>query len=71
MVAMIEMPVPIQKIKLPKAVNDRLQLLLDRQDRGEKLTAEEKREASGLVELAEMLSLIRLRSEKANRTHAA
>ena len=64
---LIEMPVPARRIKLPKGVNDRLQKLLDRQDRGEKMTAEEKREADGLVELAEMLSLMRLRSERVAR----
>ncbi|NOT49259.1 MAG: hypothetical protein HOP17_16130 [Acidobacteria bacterium] len=63
----IEMPGPARRIRLPKGVNDRLQRLLDRQDRGEKLTAAEKREADGLVELAELLSLMRLRSEKAAR----
>ena len=63
----IEMPISARQIKLPKGVDDRLQNLLDRQDRGEKLTAEEKREANGLVELAEMLSLMRLRSERVTR----
>lgn len=56
----IEMPVPVQSIKLPKGVDDRLQRLLDRQDRGEKLTAGERREAEGLIELAEFLTLLRL-----------
>jgi hypothetical protein len=60
---LIEMPVPARKIKLPKGVSDRLQKLLDQQDRGEKLTTAERREADGLVELAELLSLMRLRSE--------
>ncbi|MEO7673813.1 MAG: hypothetical protein ABIU09_07030 [Pyrinomonadaceae bacterium] len=55
---------PARKIKLPKGVSDRLQKLLDQQDRGERLTAAEKREAD---ELAEMLSLMRLRSERAAR----
>ncbi len=64
---LIEMPIPARKIKLPKGVNDRLQKLLDQQDRGEKLTAAEKREADGLVELAELLSLMRLRSERVAR----
>ena len=58
----VEMPISARQIKLPRGVNARLQKLLDRQDRGEKLTAEEKREADGLVELAEMLSLMRFRS---------
>jgi len=60
----IEMPVSSDKIRLPKAVDQRLQTLLDRQDRGEKLTARERKEAEGLVELAEMLSLMRIRTER-------
>ena len=63
----IEMPVSLRQIKLPKAVDNRLQNLLDRQDRGEKLTAAERKEAEGLVELVEMLSLLRIRSERAAR----
>lgn len=60
----IEMPVSSDKIRLPRAVDQRLQALLDRQDRGEKLTANERKEAEGLVELAEMLSLMRIRTER-------
>jgi len=64
----IEMPISAAQIKLPKGVNERLQTLLDRQDRGEKLTVKEKSEAEGLVELAEMLSLMRLRSTRVARS---
>jgi len=64
----IEVPISVQKIRLPKAVNDRLQNLLDRQDRGDKLSATERKEADGLVELAEMLSLMRMRSERVGRS---
>jgi hypothetical protein len=60
----IEMPLGADKFKLPKSVNNRLQTLLDRQDRGEKLTNAERKEAEGLVELAEMLSLLRLKAER-------
>ena len=60
----IEMPFSVEQFKLPKGVNKRLQDLLDRQDRGEKLTIAERKEAEGLVDLAEMLSLLRLRSER-------
>ena len=60
----IEMPVAVGQFKLPKAVNNRLQELLDRQDSGKKLTSAEKKESEGLVDLAEMLSLLRLRSER-------
>ena len=60
----IEMPIAVEKIQLPKAVDKRLQDLLDRQDGGEKLTAQERKEAEGLVELSEMLSLMRLRTKR-------
>ena len=57
----IEMPGDLAKFRLPKGVAKRLQDLLDKQDSGEKLTAAEGREAKGLVDLAEVLSLLRLR----------
>jgi hypothetical protein len=60
----VEMPFSVGQFKLPKGVDDRLQKLLDRQDKDEKLTSAEKKEAQGLVDLAEMLSLLRLRSER-------
>lgn len=63
----IEMPSSIRKFKLPKGVNNRLQDLLDRQDNGKKLTVAEKSEAEGLVDLAEMLSLLNLRSKRVRR----
>lgn len=37
-------PISARQIELPKGVNDRLQNLLDRQNRGKRLTVEEKRE---------------------------
>jgi hypothetical protein len=39
--------------------------LLDRQDRGESLTLDERQEAEGLVNRAELLSLLRMRAERA------
>lgn len=60
----IEMPMGLEQFKLPDGVNDRLQELLDRQDRGNALTDSERREAEGLVEMAEMLSLLRLRAQR-------
>jgi len=39
-------------------------LLLDKQDRGEALTDDESAEAEGLVELAELLTLLRLRASR-------
>jgi hypothetical protein len=60
----IEMPADLDKFSLPKGVNERLQDLLDRQDRGEQLTPAERTEAEGLVDLAELLSLLRLRTQR-------
>jgi hypothetical protein len=58
----IEVPFAPEQFKLPEGVNARLQELLDRQDLGEILSAGERKEAEGLVELAEILSLLRLRA---------
>jgi hypothetical protein len=60
----IEMPAGLDRFKLPSGVNERLQELLDRQDRGEALTATERSEAEGLVDLAELLSLLSLRAQR-------
>ncbi len=63
----LELPPDLEQFKLPAGVDERLQDLLDRQDRGETLTASERKEAEGLVDLAEMLSLLSLRAQKAER----
>jgi len=60
----IELPAELERFRLPKAVAARLQALLDRQDAGELLTAAEREEAQGLVDLAEFLTLLRLRAER-------
>ena len=60
----IEMPSDLDQFKLPPGVDERLQDLLDRQDRGEPLTPRERKEAEGLVDLAEVLSLLRLRAQR-------
>jgi hypothetical protein len=60
----LEVPTDLDKFQLPKGVNERLQELLDRQDRGEELTTAERTEAEGLVGLAELLSLLRLRTQR-------
>jgi hypothetical protein len=59
----LELPDDLSRLRLPEGVNDRLQALLDRQDRGTPLTPAERREAEGLVNLSELLSLLRLRAE--------
>ena len=60
----LEMPTDLEKFKLPQGVNERLHALLDRQDRGGGLTAAERTEAEGLVDLAELLALLRLRTQR-------
>lgn len=54
----------VARFELPSAVHQRLQELLDRQESGQELTVPERREAEGLVELAEFLSLLRLRAKR-------
>ncbi len=66
--ASFELPVPagLSGFKLPLGVQRRLRTLLEQQDAGTPLTAAERREAEGLVELAEFLSLLKLRAGRAS-----
>lgn len=50
----------LEQLRLPNGLQMRLHDLLDRQDRGDKLTADERLEAEGLVELSEFLSLLQI-----------
>ena len=61
----VEVSNDLARFALPHGVDRRLQYLLDKQDGGEALTDDERDEAEGLVELADMLSLLRLRAERA------
>jgi hypothetical protein len=60
----IDLPADLSRFRLPDAVAARLQSLLDRQDGGVPLTPTECDEAEGLVNLAEFLTLLRLRAER-------
>jgi hypothetical protein len=60
----VDLPTELNRFRLPKAVGARLQALLDRQDSGQPLTTDEHDEAEGLVNLAEFLTLLRLRAER-------
>jgi hypothetical protein len=60
----VELPADLDRFRLPEAVNARLQSLLDRQDAGQPLSADERAEAEGQVNLAELLTLLRLRTER-------
>ena len=66
----VSVPGELARFRLPRGVNARLQELLDKQDEGSRLTAAERKEAEGLVELAELLSLLRLRAERAGTTRS-
>ena len=60
----IEVPSQFSEFRLPEGLNTRLQDLLDRQDGGEILTPAERKEAEDLVDLADWLSLMRLRARR-------
>ena len=66
----LQMPDDLAGFRLPPGVNARLQELLDKQDRGERLTVAERSEAEGLVNLAEFLTILRMRSERKSRPKA-
>jgi hypothetical protein len=61
----LEIPEDLEQFRLPAGVQRRLQDLLDRQDQGTALSPAERQEAEGLVDLAELLSLLRLRGQRA------
>ena len=59
----IDPPADLARFRLPAAVAARLQSLLDRQDAGQPLSPDERAEAEGLADLADLLTLLRLRAE--------
>ena len=66
----LEAPGELAKFRLPKGVEHRLHDLLDKQDGGSALTVAERKEAEGLVSLAEMLSLLRAKSQRQQKRRA-
>ena len=62
----LELPKDWRRFHLPPALHERLQELLDRQDQDGKLSPRERREATALTELVDLLSLMRLRAELAS-----
>lgn len=66
----LELPKDWRKFRLPRALHDRLHELLDRQDRDGKLSRLERREATALAELVDMLSLMRLRAQLAAKNRS-
>lgn len=63
----VEIPLELTRFQLPRAVQARLQRLLDRQDEGYTLSQAERQEAEGLVELVDFLSLLQLRSTRVSQ----
>ncbi|HVV86218.1 MAG TPA: hypothetical protein VHE35_24350 [Kofleriaceae bacterium] len=61
----LDLPQDLPLLALPEGVDRRLHALLDKQDRGEALTPDERAEAEGLVTLCELLDLLRLRAQRA------
>ena len=61
----LDLPEDWRRFKLPPALNSRLQELLDRHDREGKLSRSERQEAKALAELVDMLSLMKLRAQRA------
>ncbi len=60
----LELPEDWEQLRLPSALDGRLQFLLDRQDREGSLSDAERREAEALTDLVDMLALLRLRAER-------
>jgi hypothetical protein len=60
----VDLPGDLARLRLPAAVAARLQALLDRQDAGTPLSSAEREEAQGLVDVAEFLTLLKLRKER-------
>ena len=61
----INLPDDLPEFHFPAALAARLQSLLDQQDAGQPITPAERAEAEGLVDMAELLTLLKLRSERA------
>ena len=60
----LDLPEPWRKFRLPPALQNRLQELLDRQDREGKLLPRERQEAEALVELVDILTIMKVRTQQ-------
>lgn len=60
----VDVPDSLGGLRLPFGVDQRLQALRDRQTKRGKLSHDEQLEAEGLADLAELLSVLRLRSQR-------
>jgi len=58
----LQLPKDWKEFRLPKALDERLQELLERQNREGKLAPRERQEAKALTELVDLLSLMKARA---------
>jgi hypothetical protein len=65
----VPMPADLAELRFPKALDQRLQFLLDEQNRKGKLTASEKREAEALTRVATTLSILKLGAQLKMHRH--
>jgi hypothetical protein len=63
----VELPEDWSHFGLPPALDARLSMLLDQQDRTGILEESQRREAEALCKLVDMLALLKLRTERALR----
>ena len=63
----VDLPEDWANFSLPPALDARLTALLDQQDRTGGLVDAEQREAEALCKLVDMLTLLKLRAERASR----
>ncbi len=63
----LELPRDWKRFRLAPALHQRLQELLDKQDRDGRLPLRERKEARALVELVDLLSLMKVRAQVAAR----
>jgi hypothetical protein len=61
----LNLPGDWRRFRMPSALERRLQSLLDKQDSEGKISVAEREEAEALVELSEMLSLLKIRARSA------
>jgi hypothetical protein len=66
----LDLPEDWEAFKLPPALHDRLQDLLDRQDEQGRLDDRDRREAEALTQLVDMLSIMKPRAEAAQKRSA-
>ena len=64
----LNLPGDLGRLRMPTALHARLQELLDRQDQNGKISVRERREALALTQLADLLTLMKLRARRANGT---